>query len=138
MNQIRMRGLSQVQGSQNSPIDVKNTWTPENPDADLPRYIWANYGRNYETGAGSGSPAANFWEKGDYLMMREVTLSYEVPGKALSSILKNRIKGLKVYMSGSNLLYITRYSGTFPEVGGYDNGKYPLPRTMTLGVSATL
>ena len=138
MNQIRMRGLSQVQGSQNSPVDVKNTWTPENPDADLPRYIWANYGRNYETGAGSGSPAANFWEKGDYLMMREVTLSYEVPGQTLSTILKNRIKGLKVYLSGSNLLYITKYSGTFPEVGGYDNGKYPLPRTLTLGVSATL
>ncbi|GHB86941.1 SusC/RagA family TonB-linked outer membrane protein [Persicitalea jodogahamensis] len=138
MNQIRMRGLSQVQGSQNSPVDIKNSWTPENPDADLPRYIWANYGRNYETGAGSGTPPANFWEKGNYLMMREVTLSYEVPARPLSTLLKDRIKGLKVYMTGSNLLYITKYSGTFPEEGGYDNGKYPLPRTLTLGVSATL
>ncbi len=138
MNQIRMRGLSQVQGSQNSPVDIKNSWTPENPDAELPRYIWANYGRNYETGAGSGSPAANFWEKGNYLMMREVTLSFELPGKMLSTVLKDRIKGLKVYVTGSNILYITKYSGTFPEEGGYDNGKYPLPRTLTLGVSATL
>jgi TonB-linked SusC/RagA family outer membrane protein len=138
MNQIRMRGLSQVQGSQNSPVDVKNSWTPENPDSNLPRYIWANYGRNYETGAGTGSPAANFWEKGNYLMMREVTFSYEVPSKSLSLILKDRIKGLRVYASGSNLVYFTKYTGTFPEVGGFDNGKFPLPRTLTLGLSATL
>lgn len=138
MNQIRMRGLSQVQGSQNSTVDVKNTWTPENPDADLPRYMWANYGRNYETGAGSGSTPANFWEKGDYLAMREVTLSYDVPTQALSKLLKNRIKGLKIYAAGSNLLYFTRYSGTFPEVGGFDNGKFPLPRTLTFGLNATL
>jgi TonB-linked SusC/RagA family outer membrane protein len=138
MNQIKMRGLSQVQGSQNSPVDVKNTWTPENPDADLPRYIWANYGRNYETGAGSGSPAANFWEKGNYLMMREITLSYDLPVQSLRSVMKNRISALRIYVAGSNLLYLTKYSGTFPEVGGYDNGKFPLPRTLTLGVSASL
>ncbi|MFN4144506.1 MAG: SusC/RagA family TonB-linked outer membrane protein [Runella sp.] len=138
MNQIRMRGLSQVQGSQNSTIDVKNTWTPENPDANLPRYMWANYGRNYETGAGSGTPPANFWEKGDYLAMREVTLSYDVSSQQLSKWLKNRIKGLKVYAAGSNLVYFTKYSGTFPEVGGFDNGKFPLPRTFTLGINATL
>lgn len=138
MNQIRMRGLSQVQGSQNSTIDVKNTWTPDNPNADLPRYMWANYGRNYETGAGSGNTPANFWEKGDYLAMREITLSYDVPSAPLSNILKNRIKALKLYVAGSNLVYFTRYSGTFPEVGGFDNGKFPLPRTLTFGINATL
>lgn len=138
LNQIRMRGLSQVQGSQNSPAEVKNTWTPENPNAPLPRYMWANYGRNYETGAGTGTPPANFWEKGDYLMLREITLSYQLPSNIISNHLKNRIKGLKVYVAGSNLIYFTEYTGTFPEVGGFDNGKYPLPRVVTFGLNVTL
>ncbi|MBC6490263.1 SusC/RagA family TonB-linked outer membrane protein [Flavihumibacter stibioxidans] len=138
MNQIRMRGLSQVQGSQNSSVDVKNTWTPENPNAAYPRYMWANYGRNFETGAGSGTPAANFFEKGDYLAMREITLSYQVPPAILTKYLNNRVRGFKAYVAGSNLLYISKYSGTFPEVGGYDNGKYPLPRVVTFGLNITL
>lgn len=138
LNQIRVRGLSQVQGSQNSPAEVKDTWTPENPTSDLPRYIWANYGRNYQTAGGAGTDPANFWEKGDYLMLREITLSYDVPSKILTSHLKDRIRGIKVYVAGSNLLYVTKYTGTFPEVGGLDNGKYPLPRTITFGLNVTL
>ena len=138
LNQIRVRGLSQVQGSQNSTAEVKDTWTPENPTSDLPRYMWANYGRNYQTAGGAGTDPANFWEKGDYLMLREITLSYDVPGKILSSHLKDRIRGIKVYVAGSNLLYVTKYTGTFPEVGGLDNGKYPLPRTITFGLNVTL
>lgn len=138
LNQIRMRGLSQVQGSQNGPAEVKNTWTPENPTADLPRYYWANYGRNYQTAGGAGTDPANFWEKGDYLAMREATLSYEVPSKILTTYLKNRVREVKVYVAGSNLVYFTKYTGTFPEVGGLDNGKFPLPRVVTFGLNATL
>ena len=38
-----------------------------------------------------------------------------------------------IYVSGSNLAYFTKYSGTFPEVGGLDNGRYPLPKRLTIG-----
>jgi hypothetical protein len=51
-NQSYLRGMSQVQGSQNGPVDVTKTWTPDNPTATLPRYYWANYARNYFTDAG--------------------------------------------------------------------------------------
>ena len=40
-NQI-VRGLSQVQGSQNSTTDVLKTWSPTNPNGTMPRYYWAN------------------------------------------------------------------------------------------------
>jgi TonB-linked SusC/RagA family outer membrane protein len=138
-NQSWLRGMSQVQGSQNGPVDVKNTWTPDNPGAAYPRYYWANYGRNYFTDAGGNTTApANYWQKGDYLMLREITLSYEMPASLLSNVLKNRINGIKVYVSGSNLIYFTKYNGTFPEVGGNDVGRFPLPRTVTFGVNVNL
>ncbi len=138
-NQMYLRGMSQVQGSQNGPIDVTQTWTPENPAATLPRYYWANYGRNYFLDAGgSTTPPANYWQKGDYLALRELTVSYETPAQLLSRLTANRIRGLRVFLTGSNLVYFTGYNGTFPEVGGNDVGRFPLPRTVTLGATISL
>lgn len=138
VNQSWMRGMSQVQGSQNGPVDVTKTWTPENPNAIYPRYYWANYGRNYGTDASGSNAAANFWQKGNYLMVREVTLSYDLPKTIFTTDLRSRVNGMKVYVSGSNLAYITKYNGTFPEVGGSDVGRFPLPRVVTFGVNVTL
>ena len=138
LNQPFMRGMSQVQGSQNGPVDVKNTWTTDNPNARYPRYYWANYGRNYATDASGNNPAANFWQKGNYLMIRELTLNYELPRRIFADYLQNRITGLRLFLTGSNLAYITGYNGTFPEVGGNDAGRFPLPRVLTFGLTVTL
>jgi len=138
LNNEKLRGLSQVQGSQNSTVDVLNTWSPSNTNGTLPRFYWANQGRNYATDASGNNPAANFWEKGDYLMAREITLSYDITQSLLKQSFHNRIKGARLYITGNNLAYFTKYSGNFPEVGGVDNGKFPLPRRLTLGVNLNL
>ncbi|SIO49679.1 SusC/RagA family TonB-linked outer membrane protein [Chitinophaga niabensis] len=136
LNQTYLRGMSQVQGSQNGPADIKSTWAPDNPNGTLPRYYWANYGRNYFMDAGGSTTApANFWEKGNYLAVRELTLAYTLPAGMLKNATNNKIKGLKVSVTGSNLVYFTKYSGTFPEVGGNDAGRFPLPKTLTFGAS---
>lgn len=136
-NQV-IRGLSQVQGSQNSTTDVLKTWTPANPNAPLPRYYWANQGRNFATDASGNNPAANLWEKGDYVMLRELTLAYDLSSELLGRLLANRVKGLSVNVTGSNLVYFSGYSGNFPEFGGVDQGKFPLPKRLTIGVRVTL
>jgi hypothetical protein len=41
-------------------------------------------------------------------------------------------------VTGTNLAYISGYSGNFPEFGGVDQGKFPLPRRLTIGIRATL
>lgn len=139
VNQSWLRGMSQVQGSQNMPVDVKDTWTPENPDAKNPRFYWANYGRNYFTDAGGGTTApANYWQKGDYLALREITLSYDFPATVLKGKLNNTVKSFRLFLSGSNLLYLTGYNGTLPEQGGNDVGRFPLPRRITFGANITL
>lgn len=138
LNNEIVRGLSQVQGSQNSTTDVLKTWSPSNTNATLPRYYWANQGRNFATDASGNNPAAQLWEKGDYVMMREITLSYDLSSSILEKRLRNKVKSVSVYVTGSNLSYFTQYSGNFPEVGGVDNGKYPLPRRLTIGARITL
>ncbi|HUC80851.1 MAG TPA: hypothetical protein VMR70_08040, partial [Flavisolibacter sp.] len=128
----------QVQGSQNSTTDVLQTWTPANPNAPMPRYYWANQGRNYATDASGNNPAANLWEKGDYVMLRELTLAYELSPQILGKYLGNRLKGLSVNVTGTNLVYFSGYSGNFPEFGGVDQGKFPLPKRLTIGARVTL
>lgn len=137
LNNEKLRGLSQVQGSQNGTSDILNTWTPSNPTATLPMFYWANQGRNFATDASGNNPPANMWEKGDYIMLRELTLNYELSKNSIAKIFKDKVKGLSIYVSGSNLAYFTKYSGTFPEVGGFDNGRYPLPRRLTIGAQLT-
>lgn len=137
LNNEKLRGLSQVQGSQNGTKDVLNTWTPANPNAPLPMYYWANQGRNFATDASGNNPPANMWEKGDYVMLREITLSYDFTKELLSKLVRNKVQGISLSITGSNIAYFTKYSGTFPEVGGFDNGRYPLPRRLTLSAQVT-
>jgi hypothetical protein len=71
-------------------------------------------------------------------MLRELTLAYDIPQQTLGKVFRNRIKGLGFNVTGSNLVYFSGYSGNFPEVGGFDQGRYPLPRRLTFGLRATL
>lgn len=139
LNQPYLRGMSQVQGSQNGPADITRTWSPENPTGTLPRYYWANYGRNYFLDAGGNTTApANYWQRGDYLALREVTLSYDLPTETMTRLTRDRVKSLRLFLTGSNLAYFTRYNGTLPETGGNDSGRFPLPRVVTLGATISL
>jgi TonB-linked SusC/RagA family outer membrane protein len=138
LNNYMVRGLSQVQGSQNATTDVLKTWSPTNTTGTMPRYYWANQGRNYATDASGNNPAANLWEKGDYVSLRELTLAYDLSSQVIGKYLGNRIKGLSVNITGTNLAYFSGYSGNFPEFGGVDQGKFPLPKRLTIGARITL
>ena len=76
----------------------------------------------------------NYYEKGDYLCLREVTVGYTLPANLLRKI---KIASLRVNVTGSNLGYLTKFRGPMPEDGGGDNGRYPNPRTLTIGVKAS-
>ncbi len=137
LNNEKLRGLSQVQGSQNSTTAVLDTWSPANPSGTLPRFYWANQGRNYATDASGNNPFAQFWENGDYLALRELSLSYDMPQQILNGTFNKKVQSLRLFITGSNLTYFTRYDGTLPETGGVDQGKYPLPRRVTFGAALT-
>jgi iron complex outermembrane receptor protein len=101
--------------------------------------------------------SSRFIEKGNYLKMANVTLSYNVGDIA------HVIKGLNVYITGQNLFVITKFKGFDPEVNvdkssgtpgadsksgmstsggvpsaGIEYQPYPSARTFTLGVNFSL
>ncbi|MBB4081083.1 TonB-linked SusC/RagA family outer membrane protein [Lewinella aquimaris] len=131
-NHIRGKGLAQTQGNLNQDALVLDSWTPDNRNTDVPRFVFVDAQRNIFRG-NEGTVNSRFWEKGNYLALREVTLSYSFP----TSTFRDRIKGLNVYVTGSNLHYFKSYSGDTPETGGYQAGEFPVPRVYTAGLNLT-
>lgn len=73
-------------------------------------------------------------ENVDFLRLKQLTLSYLIPDKYF----KNKIKGLRVFLTGENLFLISNYSGIDPEMVNPYTGKdlgdqYPLNRKFTIG-----
>ena len=137
-NHIRNKGYGQTQGNLEQPIEVLDSWTPTNTDTDWPRFVFVNGDKNIWRGSeseGSLQTEGNsqFWEKGDYLALREVTLSYTIPTKYFN----DKIKNLNIYVTGSNLHYFKSTSGDTPEIGGVQYGAFPVPKTYTVGLNIT-
>jgi hypothetical protein len=78
---------------------------------------------------------AIYYSKGDWVALRELSLSYDIPTDLLKSL---KISGLTVSAGAYNLGYITAYKGLNPEqYKGYDEGAYPRPQQFTFSVKAT-
>jgi len=146
-NDLVARTLGNYQGTFNY-IDLQaQAWSPANTDTDIPKVYYADQvagsKQNY-TRANNGNSVLNgnnsrFYEKGDYLCLREVTLSYDLPKGLLQK--SKFFNNAKIYVTGSNLLYITKFSGPSPEppvsggsITGIYAGTYPTPRTFIMGV----
>ncbi len=84
-----------------------------------------------------------FIEDASYTRLKNVSLGYTFPVKLTN---KAKIKTLRLYLSGQNLLTWTKYTGFDPEVSftgqslinkGIDQGVYPNSRTILGGVTVT-
>jgi TonB-linked SusC/RagA family outer membrane protein len=153
-NDFVARSLGQYQGTFNMISEMTNSWSPTNTNTMIPRVTYAdevvgsgaNYTRANNAAANLDGENSEFYESGNYMACREVTLSYAFP-KAL--LAKTRVfKSAKIFVSGDNLFYVKSFSGPDPEapvststpneIGGVYQGSYPTPRTYVLGVSVSL
>lgn len=114
-----------------------NRWTLNNQHNDA-RYPAV------QTAATIPTPDATsaFIEDGSYLRCKNVTLSYQFNLKKVDFL-----KNLNVFVTGTDLFNITKYSGFDPEVStfgnnpllmGIDYGAYPRNRNFTLGLTVGL
>lgn len=98
----------------NSPQSLSNdlvlhSWTPENKDnAKAP--IAENFS-NF-----SQQPGSFFVQDGSYFKLRSLMLGYSLPPAALDQI--GIISKFRVYVQGTNLFTITKYTGLDPELSG--------------------
>ncbi len=82
----------------------------------------------------SATALSDRWlERGDYLRIKDVTLSYSLPQTALDKI---HVKGLRFFVSGLNLYCFNDVNFWDPEMGvtGTGAGIYPLTKSFVGGV----
>ncbi len=110
--------------------DIRNRYIPGvNETSNIPAFSTTN--RNF-------TQSSRFLEKGDFLRLKNISLAYNIP----KSVLKNTV-GVKVFVSVTNLLTFTSYTGLDPESNssasdirqGIDFGTYPNTRTITGGIT---
>lgn len=113
-----------------------NRWTPQNPSNTYARAV-ASGVIDY------GQTSSAIIEDASYVRLRNISLSYTVPPRKLRAV---SMSNLSFYISATNLLTFTNYTGYDPEANtfgqnttivGIDQGGYPQAKTFQFGVSAT-
>lgn len=123
-----------------------NRWTPENQDTDVPAFIHQSVRKAaaYPSMVSVGDSRVSRWvEDASYIRLKNITLGYNVPTSVIGRLGLTR---LRAYVTGTNLITITDYTGYDPEVSsfntsdaalGVDFGSYPTSKTVTFGVDLT-
>ncbi|MCF0069499.1 TonB-dependent receptor [Dyadobacter sp. CY261] len=129
-NETKARVLGNFSGQNAISKAVTRSWQKQGDVTDIPRYYWAD--QNQQSNLYRGN--SHYYEKGDFLCLREISLGYNFPQSPLS---KAKIAALRVHVTANNLKYFTKFTGLNPEEGGTDNGRYPNPRNFIFGVQIT-
>ncbi len=115
-------------------------WTGKGTSNTQPRASWTAKSNN-------ARPSSRFLEDGSYLRLKNLQLGYTIPAATLKKI---GLSQTRLYVSGTNLLTLTKYSGLDPEMtvsdnsrnegdraAGIDWGTYPSAMTVMLGIDIT-
>ena len=126
--------LESMSGWENQTKAVLNRWQVEGQITDVPRL-------SYGDEMGNSRFSDRWIEKGSYLKMKNLTLSYNFILKS------NVINDLMVYTAGENLFTIKKYKGYDPEIicsslnplsYGIDAFTTPNTRTVYVGIKIGL
>ncbi|WKN44537.1 SusC/RagA family TonB-linked outer membrane protein [Tunicatimonas pelagia] len=135
-NQFRRDAESMTGGIRAEQATTQNRWTGPNTSNDMPRAV--------ATDPNDNNRFSDRWiEDGDFLRLRNIQLGYTLPETVTDKI------NLRFYVTATNLLTITPYTGPDPEVfnaradntgsqleAGTDRGNIPQTRMFQLGVQA--
>jgi TonB-linked SusC/RagA family outer membrane protein len=132
-NDIYSQTMATVWGghgmSRNATIrDALNVWTEQNQN-EIP--VIGRESTRFDS--------SRFVYDGSFVKLKNISVSYNIPPKILHNIF---VSNLEVYVSGQNLLTLTKYPGVDPETNsstgattqGLEMGVIPNPRTYTLGL----
>mgnify|MGYP002344735596 FL=1 len=115
-------------------------WTGEGTSDTQPRPSWTAKSNN-------ARPSSRFLEDGSYLRLKNLQIGYTIPARVLDMV---KISQARIYLSGTNLLTLTKYPGLDPEMtvsdnskeegvraSGIDWGTYPSAMTFMFGIDIT-
>ncbi|RYZ63077.1 MAG: SusC/RagA family TonB-linked outer membrane protein [Chitinophagaceae bacterium] len=108
---------------------IDKMWKTPGQTTTVPRYTWQDQSGNIFKGN------STYYEKGDFLAIREVSLGYRLPE---SLVRRAKLSSARISFTVTNLHYFTAFTGLNPEDGGMDNGHYPIARTYAVGLNINL
>ena len=107
-----------------------NHWSEDNPNpnAKYPRLSIGSNKNNFRN--------STFWQKDmSYLRLKTVEIGYNFPSKWIDPI---HISGLRIYLSGVNLLTFSKFKLWDPEVLEGQGANYPANRIFNFGININL
>lgn len=110
--------------------DIRNRWTPENKNSDIPRLEYNNQALTQSSD--------RFMTDASYLALRSISLGYNLPANFVN---KYSIQGLRVYVAADNVYLWSKRKGLDPRVSisGLNNeARYSPIRTVSAGFILTL
>jgi hypothetical protein len=146
-NDLVARTLGNYQGTFNYIDWQKRGFSGDNSMSYIPKVYYAdqvgapagkkNYTRGNNAGQVLNGNNSKFYEKGDYLSCREITVSYDVPRSFLTKT--RALSQARIYFNINNLFYVSKFSGPIPEPasGGIYGGTYPVPKSFVTGIQVT-
>ncbi|MFA9389929.1 MAG: SusC/RagA family TonB-linked outer membrane protein [Prolixibacteraceae bacterium] len=122
---LRSDGYNWIANQVNTSLDY---WKQPGDITETPKPIVSNSSNS------NAFTSTRFLEKGDYMRIKEVTLSYYLPSKLLSKA--GGMKSLKLYASAYNLYTFHSLNAFDPERGttGHAYGIYPTAKTFIGGI----
>jgi TonB-linked SusC/RagA family outer membrane protein len=107
--------------------EALSRWTGEGTSNKFPRLVINDPNLNF-------SRSSDFYlQSGSYFRVKVLQIGYSLPE---SLVRKAGLNKIRIYLTGNNLLTLTKYNGFDPEIsGGVDRGIYPQPRTLMAGVN---
>lgn len=121
-------------GTQNTLREyIHGAWSEQNPGAEYPRMTLTDINENRRA-------STAYIRKGDFFKLANLQIGYTIPSRAAKAV---RMDNARVYLSVENLACLSSYNKWGdPEVGntniqstGFDGGRYPYPRTCSLGLN---
>lgn len=115
-----------------------DSWLPDGsrPNAKTPMQELSNGSTAFSD---NGIVNSYYVENGSYFRMRNLQIGYNLPASLLSKV---KISRARIYIQGTNLFTVTKYTGINPEVTspseqsqGIDISSYPVVREYLVGAS---
>ncbi|MEP7237890.1 MAG: TonB-dependent receptor, partial [Ferruginibacter sp.] len=110
MNYTRQEVLFN-QSFQNNGAEILSRWTTPGQVTDVPKLYYGQAANINQT----ASANSRFVEKGDYIRLQNLVLSYTFDNAVLDKRSRGYIKSAKFYVQGQNLYVWTKYKGADPD-----------------------
>ncbi|MEZ4968620.1 MAG: TonB-dependent receptor [Flavobacteriaceae bacterium] len=111
-------------------VAILNRWTPQNENTNVPSFTGTT---NHEF-----LQSSRWIEDGSYIRIQNIILGYNLPSSILGKINMDKVR---FFVSGTNLITITDYTGFDPEsstnvdtLGGIDLASFPSQKAFTFGL----